>query len=472
MSVVLSAERYLAQPGVGPAERNVEIEVSEDGPVSIRPGQGRSGVLAMPAPVNAHDHGYGIRTLDFGLLDDALETWIPGLRVRPATDPYLEALVSFGRLLQSGCSATMHCHNSLNVDSLVEEAGAVARAARDSGIRLGLSCPLLDASPWIYGDVEALRSLAGEAQWAQLSVLLPRYAPVSAQIEAVEQVATEHAGHGVDVQYGPIGPQWASDALLEAVAEASCASGRRIHMHLLESPRQRQWLDRRFPGGIVRHLAEIGFLSPRLAVAHGVQLRPEECELLAEYGVTVVTNPSANLRLRSGIAPLETLKCAGTKFAIGLDGTGFDDDQDIWRELRLAWLLHGGRTLEPALSEAELFEAVTERGAAVVNQSIEGDIVTIDYGALTRDALFDDLDEVRVLLARMSAAHVIDLIIAGRLVVRDGTVRTFDFDAARTELAAQARAQLPRLETERGIARQLADLIRRYYRDWDPQASI
>ncbi|WP_346911794.1 hypothetical protein [uncultured Roseibium sp.] len=107
----------------------------------------------------------------------------------------------------------------------------------------------------------------------------------------------------------------------------------------------------------------------------------------------------------------------------------------------------------------------------MVNHATTGDIVTVDYGALTRDALFDDLDEARVLLARMIAAHVIDLVIAGRHVVRNGAIQTFDFDAARSELAAQARAQLPRLEAERGIARQLADLIRSYYRDWDPQAA-
>ena len=112
--------------------------------------------------------------------------------------------------------------------------------------------------------------------------------------------AAENAGPMVDVHYGPIGPQWCSNALIEAVAEASARSGRRIHMHLLESARQRLWLDRRFPQGVVRYLDEIGFLSPRLAVAHGVQLREDELELLAERGVRVVSNPSANLRLRSG----------------------------------------------------------------------------------------------------------------------------------------------------------------------------
>ena len=52
----------------------------------------------------------------------------------------------------------------------------------------------------------------------------------------------------VNVQLGPIGPQWCSDQLLGEIANLSAETGLRIHMHLLESPRQRLWLDRRFPG--------------------------------------------------------------------------------------------------------------------------------------------------------------------------------------------------------------------------------
>jgi len=245
-----------------------------------------SGDLILPMPVNAHDHGYGIRTLDFGSLDDALETWIPTMRLRPRTDAYLETLVAFGRLAQTGVGATIHCHNSLNAARLVEEALQVIRAAKDVGIRLGLSCPLLDHDPWAYdGGPERLKPFMSDADWQELSPLAPRYAPFPEQLAAVEAVAKANTNPLVDVQYGPVGPQWCSNGLLEAIAEASASNNRRIHMHLLESPRQRAWLDRRFPQGIVRYLDDIGFLSPRLAVAHGVQLRPDEYELLAERGV-------------------------------------------------------------------------------------------------------------------------------------------------------------------------------------------
>ena len=56
----------------------------------------------------------------------------------------------------------------------------------------------------------------------------------------VDDVAAAAAGPGFDVQYGPNGVQWCSDALLKATAEASDRTGRRVHMHLLETKYQRQ----------------------------------------------------------------------------------------------------------------------------------------------------------------------------------------------------------------------------------------
>ena len=225
-------------------------------------------------------------------------------------------------------------------------------------------------------------------------------------------------------------------------------------------------LDRRFPQGVARYLDEIGFLSPRLAVAHGVQLREDELDLLAERGVRAVSNPSANLRLRSGVAPLAAMARKGVEFAIGLDGTGLDDDQDLWRELRLAYLLHGGHDVIRGFAASALFDAAIHTGAAVLNLPADEDQVVIDYAALTADSLFDDLDEAEVLLTRMNGAHATGLIVAGRVVMRDGRLTNVDFEAARRELLKQARADLPRLQAERPRANALAEAARRYYAEW------
>lgn len=461
--------RLLLNPGHEPAER---IEQGANLPPALQSVHLNPGDLVIPSPVNAHDHGYGIRTLDFGAVDDALEVWIPGLRLRPRTDPYLEALVAFGRLARTGIGATMHCHNSLNADRLVDEARAVMRAAGDVGIRLALSCPLLDHDAWAYdGGPQRLQPFLREDDWHALSGTIPNYASVDTQLAAVEAVAAANTNPLIDVQYGPIGPQWCSNALLEAIAEASALHGRRIHMHLLESPRQRIWLDRRFPDGIVSYLDRIGFLSPRLAIAHGVQLRPDELELLAERGVQLVSNPSANLRLRSGIAPIaSTIEHSGPAFAIGLDGTGLDDDQDLWREMRLLYLLQGGHGLSRQLGACNLFDAAIKVGRQVINAAGAEDFTIIDYQALIADVLFDDVDEAEILLSRMSARYAKGLVVADREIMRNGLLTRVDFDAALCELLAQARTDLPRLERQRPLVSALSAATRAYYASWPGSA--
>lgn len=464
MAEIVVAERYCFLPGRDAVQRNVRLETSSG---SVLPDDGVGAVcdagLVVASPVNAHDHGYGIRTLGFGCADDALESWIANLRLRPRTDPYLETLVAFGRLAKTGVGLTMHCHNSLNADQLVEESDAVVRAAGDVGIRLALSCPLLDHDAWVYGGPDQLRDQVTADDWTLLRPLIPQYGSIDAQLQAIDEIAGRHHGGLVDVQYGPIGPQWCSNALLEAIAQASETSGRRIHMHLLESPRQRRWLDERFAQGVVTYLDEIGFLSPRLAIAHGVQLRGEEIELLSERGVQLVSNPSANLRLRSGVAPLGQAADLGLDIALGLDGTGFDDDQDLWREMRLMRMLHGGRRMEPDYEAAAVFRSSVETGRKVTGFGGSKDFSLIDYDGLCDDFLFDDMELTEILLTRMHAQYASGLIVDGHWVLRDGQLVTIDYDAARRELLEQARADGPRLQGERRIAGLLHDAIRQHY---------
>ncbi|MCR9135345.1 MAG: amidohydrolase family protein [Alphaproteobacteria bacterium] len=468
MSECVTAERYCFLPGRDPVQRNVRVNIRSGSTSSVK----ESGIawdagLVVASPANAHDHGYGIRTLGFGCADDALESWIANLRLRPRTDPYLETLVAFGRLAKTGVGITMHCHNSLNVDQLVEEASAVVRAAGDVGIRLALSCPLLDHDPWTYGGPDQLRASVTPEDWSVLEPLIPRYGSIEAQLQAIEEIARRHQGGLVDVQYGPIGPQWCSNALLEAIAEASRGSGRRIHMHLLESPRQRRWLNERFPQGIVTYLDDIGFLSPRLAIAHGVQLERREIEILSDRGVQLVSNPSANLRLRSGVAPLSQAAGLGLDVALGLDGTGTDDDQDLWREMRLMRMLHGGRRMEPDYQAERVFHASTVIGRKVTGFGSSTDLTLIDHDRMCEDFLFDDIALTEILLTRMRAQYASGLIVDGNWVMREGQLTTIDFDGACRELLAQARADVPRLQGERKIAGLLHSAIRQHYQAFE-----
>jgi cytosine/adenosine deaminase-related metal-dependent hydrolase len=254
------------------------------------------------------------------------------------------------------------------------------------------------------------------------------------------------------VQYGPNGVQWCSNALLQAVAEASHLSGRRIHMHLLETRYQRGYLDQLYGGDVVKFLDSIGLLSPRLTLAHCVWARPDELELLAARGVTISTNSSSNLKLRSGVAPVAKMLACGCRVAMGIDGGALDDDDDMLRELRLTHLLHLGSGFTPKLTENDMLSAAANTGRLSVTNSAEGgvieagapaDLMLLDYDAIDDDKLRDGLDPVDLVFARATARHIHELIVAGRTVVQSGRVLGIDLEAARREVILRMRAGQP-----------------------------
>ena len=474
----LSFRRLLAAPGREAAVRDALVEVQSGRVRSVAGGAAGADngaaedLLAMPAMVNAHDHGYGLRPLALGGADDALECWIASLTGRPSIDAELEAAVAFGRMALSGIGATVHCHNSLAAERLADEAAGVARAAADVGLRVAFSCPILDRNAFAYGDQRALLPDLDPVDRTRLTAAMARAGPANHLVDQVEAIAAAFESERFRVQYGPIGPQWCEDATLERIARASADHDRRIHMHLLESPRQREWLDFAYPRGIVRHLDDIGFLSPRLAVAHGVQLTEAECALLAERGVTVAVNTSSNLRLRSGVAPVARFIEHDLRFGLGLDGGAHDDDQDYFRDLRLAWRLHNGTGLAPAFPPARLFEAALRDGARVIDGAQDygtiragarADLVALDYAAMGADLLVDNNDEMDVLLTRATSEDIRHLIVDGRDVVRDGRLASLDLGEMEAELMARARSEAPIPPEQPPRDRRRREAVRRYY---------
>lgn len=434
-------------------------------------------LLVMPALVNAHDHGRAIRSSAVGGGGKPLETWINYLALLPSVDPYLGAVVALGQSALGGSGSVMvHYTRVQGFTDLPTEAAAVARAANDLGVRTGLAVSMRDRNPLVYGPSEPiLAALPADARNEVERRFLRAPLPVAEQLALVDAVAAAAAGPLVDVQYGPNGVQWCSDALLAAIAEASARTGRRVHMHMLETRYQRDWMDATYPGGVLRHLDAIGMLSPRLTLAHCVWARPDELALLAERGVTISVNNSSNLHLRSGLAPLAAMRAAGCRVAFGIDAKALDEDDDALRELRLAQLLHAGTGFAPVPLEPLLREAVAHGRQSVSGLASRGtvevgepaDLLLLDWAMLEDDNLREDLDPVPIVLSRATARHVRELIVAGRTVVKDGRVLGVDVPAARDEVRAAMRAGMT---AQAGLSAALEALDRAIAGHYQPDA--
>jgi cytosine/adenosine deaminase-related metal-dependent hydrolase len=442
---------YLVEAADKPvaARRQIQIDGGHVRGVSDAEASDSEAQFALPALVNAHDHGRAIRTSSFNASGKPLESWIQYQALIPSVDPYLAAILALSRSALGGVGAVMmHLTKPQGLTGLPTEAAAIARAARDVGVRVGFAVSIRDRNPLIYGPSEKiLAALPAEAR-RQIETILPRPLEPKAYVALVEAVAAAAAGPSFDVQFGPNGVQWCSDALLAEIAEASHRTGRRIHMHLLETRYQRVWADATHPDGVVKHLDALGLLSPRLTLAHCVWARPDELELLAERGVTIAINTSSNLHLRSGIAPVDRMVEAGCRIALGLDGSALDDDDDALREMRLWHLLHAGNGFQVAVKREQTLRAAFANGRLSVTNVDDGgtiaagapaDILLLDWAAINEDRLSNDVDPLILVLTRATARHVRELIVAGRTVVKNGALTAVDLPAARAEVLSQMR---------------------------------
>jgi cytosine/adenosine deaminase-related metal-dependent hydrolase len=288
--------------------------------------------------------------------------------------------------------------------------------------------------------------------------------PVKAQMDLVDAVAAAAHGPRFNVQYGPNGMQWCSRGLLEAIAEASERTGRRVHMHFLETRYQREWADRHCPQGAARYLKEIGLLSPRLTLAHCVWASDADLELLAEAGVTIATNASSNLHLRSGIAPIGRAIRMGCKVAVGLDGSALDEDDDMLREIRLGHFLHAGWGYEENVSREAYLAGAVANGRIANGCAPSDDSVELDLSALDRDAVMP-VAPIDYLFARATRAHVRRVVADGRTIVEGGRVLGVDLDAIETEMRARYRSQIGSRAGFLDAWPHLDDAIMAYYRD-------
>lgn len=413
-------------------------------------GETSGNTLVIPALINAHDHARPSIT-SFGASGMPLETWIARSAFGTPPDPYLAAAVSLARSARAGCGGVMiHYTRPSGTMPIVDEAVAIAKAASDVGVRLAFALAVRDQNPIVYGDdTDVLASLpAAERSTIEEMFVRPSAKP-SDYIERVEAIHAAIAGPMVDVQFGPAGVQWCSRQLLEAIAERSAATGRRVHMHLLETIYQRGFADRVFPGGMVRYLRDIGLLSPRLTLAHCIHARPDELDMIAESGATIVTNFSSNLHLRSGRAPIADAHRRGCPVTFGIDGVALDEDDDAIREMRLVRMFHDGEGFERTWRNEEFLalavrngrRAIGAPGSGAMEKGNTADFVVLDIGQLDRDAIMP-VDPLALLFARGNTGCVRDVVVNGRIISRDGRPTGVDLDAMEVELRKMYRGSV------------------------------
>lgn len=432
---------------IGPSEamraRHPDASVIGDGTQALLPGL-----------INAHHHSNAITHIQHGIEDGVLEPWITGNPRMRWTDPRLRTLVAAGRLLQTGVTAVVDMASVGNAyQSGHDDLLARLQAYEESGVRGHLAGGVSFYSRLVHREDEAFVAQLPDDLAARVRAHYLDADKASEQDYLALMDSLIAAARGMKrarAWYGPPGPQWVGDALMVAIADAAARHDTGIQTHVQESLYERLEAERALGKSMTAHLKDIGVLSPRISFAHAVWSSERDIEILAETGAAVSHNPSSNLRLRSGVAPLNGFLGGGVTTGLGMDGTTIGDDEDMFAEIRLAHRLHRTpRIGAPAPSLEQSFGLATTGGARLLRRDDElgriavgmaADLVLVDLERVSWPYIAPEADPLAVVLQRAKQGDVSTVLVGGEVMLKDGWPTRFDLRAVAAELAEQVAA--------------------------------
>jgi len=384
------------------------------------------GRVVMPGLVNAHTHAP--MTLLRGLADDLrLDVWLMGYMMpveRAFVRPDFVALgtkLACAEMIRSGttCFADMY---------YFEE--AVAEAAAAAGLRAlcaqtVLKFPTPDAAS--FED-----SLARARDFITCWKTHPLIAPA----------------------IGPHAPYTCTKEMLRACAELAQEFDVPLHTHLAETALEAEQSRREHGMPVVPWVKKQRLFDAHVLAAHCVHIDEGEMRALKEAGAGVAHNPTSNLKLGSGVAPVAKMLELGIAVGIGTDGAASNNDLDMFEETRLAALLAKGVGGDPtALPAREALAMATRVGARAVHL---GDITGSIEPGKRADLIVVDLDQAHnvprfardpgavysQLVYATKSTDVVDVMCDGKWLMRERRLLTIDED----ELRAAARDVARRID--------------------------
>ena len=222
--------------------------------------------------------------------------------------------------------------------------------------------------------------------------------------------------------------------IVEAYSADCKALGGRMHIHLSETKKEHDECVAKYGKTPARWFNDLGtFDSPTFA-AHCVWVTEEDMALMREKGVSPVHNPTSNMKLGSGFAPIPRMLELGLNVALGTDGAASNNNLNMMEEMHLAAVLHNGFTHDPTLMKpTQVLNMATRNGARLQGRSDTGslevgkkaDIIAID---LTRPHLFPNVDPLALMTYSAQGSDVVMTMVDGRILYENGEFLTLDAD--------------------------------------------
>jgi len=381
------------------------------------------GRVVLPGMVNAHTHAP--MTLLRGLADDLrLDVWLMGYMM-----PVERAFVSpdFVRLgTRLACAEMIRSGVTCFADMYYFE-DAVADATAAAGMRaLCAQTVLRFPTPDATSYEESLAHARDFIQrWRGHPLIVPAPAP--------------HA------------PYTCTPEILRACAELAVEFDVPLHIHLSETALEVEDSRRLHGMPVVPWVKKHGLFDAKVLAAHCVHVDEGEIRALKNYNAGVAHNPTSNLKLGAGVAPVARMIDLGVNVGIGTDGAASNNDLDMFEEVRLAALLAKGTSGDPTAIPARTALAMATRmGARAMHLdhligSLEAgkraDLIVLDLDRLHNVPAFghDAGGIYGQIVYASKSTDVVDVMCNGRWLMRNSALLTLDERelryAARTEAA-------------------------------------
>lgn len=218
-----------------------------------------------------------------------------------------------------------------------------------------------------------------------------------------------------------------NERVAKLIAEGAKNAGLGIHAHLSETAKEQAECAERHNGQTpAQFMKAAGVMDCPAQFAHCVYVTEEDEEILKKAGSFLIHNPSSNLKLGSGIAPVKRWVEKGLKVCIGTDGASSNNNLDMMEEIHIAALLCRGATKDAnAVSAADIVKMATVNGAlaqgrkdcGAVKVGNKADIIVFD---LMKPNLQPDFDTLANVVFSAQSSNIVMNMIDGRVVYRDG----------------------------------------------------
>ena len=172
----------------------------------------------------------------------------------------------------------------------------------------------------------------------------------------------------------------------------------------------------------IAYLADTGILDFGGYAAHCVWCTDDDFRIMAEKGVSLVHNPTSNMKLGSGFARVPRAMELGVNVALGTDGCASNDNLDMFEEMHIASLIHKGTAMDPTVMPPwDVIDMATKNGAKALGLADSGEIAVgkaADFCVVDMKSLHlaPALDIPSLVVNSMGASDVAMTVVDGNVV--------------------------------------------------------